>query len=91
MIRRISNSRARQLKEYSKLKRAFLKQHPYCAVFPARRASDIHHIRGRTGRLLLDTRYWLAVSRAGHNWIHQNPALARQRGFLAPLGQWNKP
>lgn len=45
-------------------------------------ATDIHHIRGRRDAMLLDERYWLAVSREGHDAIHQNPNKAREMGWL---------
>lgn len=45
--------------------------------------TDVHHRKGRDGKLLLDERYWLAVSRAGHEFIHANPNEARKHGWLA--------
>lgn len=48
-----------------------------------------HHIRGRLGALLCDTRFWLAVCFKHHNWIHKHPDAARKRGYLANLGEWN--
>ncbi len=47
-----------------------------------RPTSDIHHKKGRVGSLLNDTRYWLAVSRVGHQWLHDHPNQARERGWL---------
>lgn len=44
--------------------------------------TEVHHKRGRTGKLLRDQRYWLAISRSGHDWVHQNPRLAREKGWL---------
>lgn len=46
------------------------------------RTKDLHHMNGRTGKRLLDSDYWLAVSREGHNWIHEHPAEARKKGWL---------
>lgn len=51
---------------------------------------DNHHMRGRLGPLLLDERFWLAVSRPGHDWIHTNPKEAEKLGFI-DLKNWNKP
>ena len=57
--------------------------------------SEIHHMRGRgyggRGPLLMDERFWLAVSSRGHAWIDANRGLARQRGWLCEKGSWNKP
>ena len=55
-------------------------------------SSDIHHKKGRNGYaddwarlndipLLIDPRYFLAVSRVGHQWIEMNPTKAKQMGL----------
>lgn len=46
------------------------------------RSRDVHHVRGRVGVMLLDERYWMAVSRKAHRQIHDNPSWARSNGFL---------
>lgn len=55
---------------------------------------DVHHTRGRgyggRGPLLRDQRFWLAVSRKGHDWIHNNTAAAIQHGWLCERGLWNR-
>lgn len=51
--------------------------------------NEVHHVRGRLGRLLRDQRFWLAVSKQGHRWIHEHPAQARRYGWLCERGQWN--
>ena len=76
-------------KEYISAKRAFLIG-KRCAVYPLYAASEVHHKRGRLGPLLVDKRYWLAVSAQGHRWIHEHPEEARRRGWLAKPGQWNR-
>lgn len=50
--------------------------------FRCPRATEIHHVRGRIGTMLNDETHWLAVSREGHEWIHQHPSEARKRGWL---------
>jgi hypothetical protein len=52
--------------------------------------TEVHHIRGRLGKLLLDQNYWLAVSAEGHRWIHDHPGEARAHGWLCAKGDWNK-
>jgi len=52
--------------------------------------NEVHHTRGRAGALLTDTRYFLAVSKQGHRWIHEHPDRARALGFLCAKGQWNE-
>ena len=51
---------------------------------------DVHHMRGRSGTLLRDKRFWLAVSRPGHDWIERNKEAARELGFLCARGLWGK-
>lgn len=53
--------------------------------------SAVHHKRGRVGALLLDTRFWMCVSREGHRFIHSNIAKARENGWICETGLWNKP
>lgn len=81
-IRRVSSKRAKQLREYSKRRKAFLEANPWCAVKAETAATEIHHVAGRIGEQLLDERDWLPVSRDGHNWIHAHPKEAREAGFL---------
>lgn len=50
-----------------------------------------HHVRGRMGSLLYDDRTFLAVSDEGHTFIHNNIEIARQHGWIAQAGDWNKP
>lgn len=88
---------------YNIRKRVFLEAHPQCEAchrllgeitssYPFRKhpAADIHHIRGRAGKLLLDERYWIGVCRNAHNFIHDNPEIARKAGLLAQRGEWGK-
>jgi frataxin-like iron-binding protein CyaY len=38
-------------------------------------------MKGRSGALLNDKRYWLAVSRKGHRFIEDNPKWAKDNGY----------
>ena len=77
-----SKKRIAQEKIYSQLRKAFLNK-PYNKICPIMgvRTTDIHHIKGRIGDLLTDTRYWLAVSREAHIMIEQNPEWAKEHGY----------
>ncbi len=61
----------------------------------SRRLKAVHHSRGRghggRGPLLMDERFWIAMSTQGHRWVHDHPAWARERGFMCESGQWNVP
>lgn len=46
------------------------------------KTTEVHHKAGRIGELLLASEYWLAVSRKGHNFIHDNPEFSYSKGWL---------
>ena len=52
--------------------------------------NEVHHLFGRLGDLLRWQPGWIALSKAGHRWVHNNPAKARELGFLCEIGDWNK-
>lgn len=79
------------MSHYMKLRKQFLSSQPKCAVRSSDKSRDIHHSRGRMGTLLIDTRFWKAVSRRAHEWIGQNPVEARSLGLLCQPGEWNNP
>ena len=60
--------------------------HPCC-----NRPNEVHHTRGRAGSLLLDERYWLALSKQGHRFVHEHPEVARENGWLCAAGDWGRP
>jgi hypothetical protein len=84
-----SSGMAKRMREYVKLKAAWITGRS--CEFPGCRqpASDIHHKRGRAGALLLLTRFWAGVCSAHHRWIHENPQAARELCLLANQGEWN--
>lgn len=55
------------------------------------RLNEVHHTRGRAGSLLRDQRFWMAVSKQGHRWIHENVEAAQRLGFVCQPGEWNNP
>lgn len=44
-------------------------------------STEVHHVKGR-GKYLLDTNTWLAVSEESHRWIHANPKIAYEKGYM---------
>ena len=90
-VRSRGKAMEKRMREYRKRREVFLRAHPFCSVLPDRRSETIHHQRGRVGTLLLDERFWIAVSLDGHRWIDANRDEARRRGLLAQIGQWNVP
>lgn len=93
-IRSRTSKRKQEERIYAQRRKIFLLNHPWCAVAKALRerarpATQVHHKRGRIGRLLLDERHWLPVSMWGHEWINSHPAQARTLGLLCELGKYN--
>lgn len=81
-MKQVSDKRAVQMREYTKLRKGFLTKYIRCVVYPTKSSTQIHHARGREGKLLNETKYWLPVSSAGHRWIHDNPAEAKARNLM---------
>jgi hypothetical protein len=96
-LKRVSSKRSKELREYAKLRKAYLEAHPYCEVYLAENglkyegnpidaplATDIHHRRGRWHGRLNETEHWLAVCRESHERIHYHPQWAYERGYMLP-------
>lgn len=89
-LRKQSSRRQKEARLYTKKRKAFLEDHPYCEVshliwggIPRWVSStDIHHKAGRIGKNFLDDSTWMAVSREAHDWIHSHPKEARAKGWL---------
>jgi hypothetical protein len=88
-LRKVSIKRKAQNVLYLKRRAEFFArpENLKCKVFPLLQATDIHHMAGRKGDMLLDERFWLAVSREGHRWIHENPKKAMELGFIMKIGK----
>lgn len=79
-IKKVSKKRETENKIYAILRKKFLQDNPICPINKTQ-TTDIHHMKGRIGSLLLDTRYWLAVSREAHIMIEQNPVWAKENNY----------
>lgn len=90
---KVSKKRAIENAKYTVAKIQFMSK-PENNVCPVTKqeTTDIHHKMGRVGfadqwarinnvPLLLDTRFWLAVSRDGHRQIEENPNWAKEMGY----------
>lgn len=53
-----------------------------------RSSTEVHHQRGRTGRLLADTRYFIASCRGCREWPHENQKRARLLNLLSGPNDW---
>lgn len=87
-IARVSERQKIRLVEYAKVKRRFLRTHTVCEVSNCyEKATDLHHSRGRSGRLLTDVLFFIALCRDHHNWAHEYPEDAKRIGLFGPWGK----
>jgi hypothetical protein len=80
-IRYRTLDRAKDERKYSVRAKVFLMLNPRCGVFPDLRSNQVHHKKGRSGKMLLEEKYFMAVSQEGHDWIRDNPTLAEEKGY----------
>lgn len=84
-IKRRSDKRAKQEREYSKLRVEFLTANPDCQVGVdgcTGEASEVHHKAGRIGDLLTDVSKFCAACHNCHVWVENNPKESMERGFI---------
>lgn len=92
-IKQYSTKQAKLNVRYAKVRKYFLER-PENKICPVTKepTTDIHHKRGRVGYaddwarkhdipLMVDERYFLAVSRNGHNYIEKNVDWAIENGY----------
>lgn len=81
----VSKKRKIENAQYSVLRIEFLSkpENQICPItgWPT---TDVHHTYSGKDRAkyFLDISTWIAVSREGHNWIHDNPIESREKGYL---------
>lgn len=85
-MKRNTAKRAKENREYNRRIKIFLQTYTTCPVIKYLKGTNVrtnqtHHCKGRDGQLLLDERFWMAVSTAGHAWIQNNDAEAQRVGF----------
>lgn len=91
-INKISGKMADLLRVYEVKRKKFLKENPKCAVFPKKKATQVHHKAGKVGYhddwarennvpRWVDERFFLAVSAEGHEWIEKHPNEAKEKGW----------
>jgi hypothetical protein len=80
-----STKRAKQEREYSDKRKIFMLANPICqANIPGlctTQSTDVHHVMGRVGELLLEVKEWMSVCRACHMWIETHPLEATELGY----------
>ena len=82
VIRQRSERRAKEERIYhTKTKPKYLKDNPICKVCTIKKATTIHHKRGRIGNLLNDIKYFLGCCIGCHRKIEDNPEWAKKMGY----------
>lgn len=81
-IKKVSDKRKIENAKYLLLRIEFLgkPENKKCPI-TGKPTTDVHHMKGRIGSLLLDTRYWVALSREGHKFVEENPEWAKENGY----------
>lgn len=92
MISGIPTNRDELEKIYVALKPAWFKQCPVCSVPGCfKPTKDLHHVRGRTGLLLIVADFYRPICRPHHNKLKEPGGVewGRSLGLLPPIGQHN--
>jgi hypothetical protein len=81
-IRKKSEKRTEEEKQYTKDRKLFLEVRMLCEVKGCkRRSEEVHHKAGRTGSLYMNQKYWLAVCPAHHAYIEVHPTWSKENGY----------
>ena len=91
-LRKVSDTRRKQLAQYAKLRRELLSTFDFCQfgrlesdkISPLcwRSPVDVHHRKGRHGELLFDPRWVICLCHWHHDWVHAHANEARRLGYL---------
>lgn len=87
---RQQEAQRKRLAVYKLVRDTFLENHGRCAVCRERKSDEVHHKRGRIGKLLCNVAYFVPVCMECHAWIGAYPATARAMGWLAQPGDWGR-
>lgn len=83
MIAGISKKHQNRLTKYIKIRETFMKEHPMCecGMGCGLPSTDVHHMKGKIGDLLFDTRFFKALNRICHTWVETHPKEAKELGL----------
>lgn len=81
-INKVSDKQLDRLKEYRKVRDRFLKENPFCLVCGDTNV-QLHHMKGRIGDLLTDTRYFAPLCDKHHKQAENSPTWAKSIGISA--------
>jgi hypothetical protein len=82
-LKKVSDKRRAEEKEYSKKRKKHLEKHPNC-VSCGGKADQIHHrMQIRYGRFLNDESQFLSMCASCHRFTHDNVEFSVKMGYLA--------
>jgi len=79
-LKAVSNRKREENEKYKVARNLYFNLHPDCEVCGCP-ATDIHH-KAKRGKNLYNMETFMATCRLCHNRIHDNPAWAREMGYL---------
>ena len=81
-IKSVSTKKLNELNEYRVIRDRYLKNNPVCE-YPncTSREVELHHRKGKVGRLLCDDTYFCSLCRAHHRFVEENPEQAKALGL----------
>lgn len=84
--KKVADKRAVENEIYRELRISYLAKHKFCQCGCGRKATEIHHMRGRVGKykgesLLIVVNFFMAVSNYCHRKITNNPEWAIEMGY----------
>lgn len=81
-IKSVSDKMLISLREYRKVRDVYMNDHTICEHPECSSPStELHHKKGRVGKLLTDSRYFCALCHDHHEWAEKNPILAKELGL----------
>jgi hypothetical protein len=81
-IKSVSERRLLALKEYRVVRDAYMRDHKICEHPECSSPStELHHSKGRIGKLLTNPLYFKALCNSCHFWVEKNPILAKELGL----------
>jgi hypothetical protein len=84
-IKKVSDKKKKLDALYTKLRKVQLEKFPICQINTAectKQSTEIHHAAYRTGDNYLGVDTWFATCRNCHSFIHENPTISREKGWL---------
>lgn len=81
-IRKVSAERSKENHVYARLRKEYLEAYPCCEVPECHhKSTELHHQKGRSGDLLTNTDYFMAVCHEHHHMITVDSKWAIDNGF----------